>query len=58
MVSCAIKSIEYDILTVSIDVYLPSQLILISVDLVAHYWEAMGHVSYFRRVDIDSLIQT
>lgn len=40
------------------DTYIPSQLILISPDCVAHYWESMGHISYFRRVDIDSLIQT
>ncbi|KAJ5095848.1 hypothetical protein NUU61_005204 [Penicillium alfredii] len=38
--------------------FISSQLILISPDYVAHYWEEMGHISYFRRVDIDSLLQT
>ncbi|KAJ5735377.1 uncharacterized protein N7483_000502, partial [Penicillium malachiteum] len=40
------------------DSFNPSQLVLISPDFIAHYWEVMGHVSYYRRVDIDSLIQT
>ncbi|KAJ5267588.1 hypothetical protein N7478_010396 [Penicillium angulare] len=40
------------------DSFIKSQLILISPDYIAHYWQEMGHVSYFRRVDIDSLIQT
>lgn len=40
------------------DTWLPSQLILQSTDCVAHYWESMGHISYFRRVDIDALLQT
>ncbi|KAJ6021767.1 hypothetical protein N7540_007271 [Penicillium herquei] len=40
------------------DSFITSQLVLISTDFIAHYWEAMGHVSYYRRVDIDSLIQT
>ncbi|EAW06469.1 F-box protein [Aspergillus clavatus NRRL 1] len=40
------------------DTFISSQLILISPDCVAHYWEAMGHISYLRRLDIDSLIQT
>ncbi|GIC88364.1 F-box protein [Aspergillus udagawae] len=40
------------------DTFIPSQLILISPDCVALYWEAMGHMSYFKRLDIDALIQT
>lgn len=40
------------------DTFISSQLILISSDCVAHYWESMGHVSYFRRVDIDALLRT
>ncbi|KAJ5709356.1 hypothetical protein N7493_010690 [Penicillium malachiteum] len=40
------------------DSFITSQLILISPDYIAHYWEVMGHVSYYRRVDIDSLIQS
>ncbi|KAB8076192.1 F-box domain protein [Aspergillus leporis] len=38
------------------DTFITSQLILISPDCIAHYWEAMGHISYFRRLDIDELI--
>ncbi|KAL2863820.1 F-box protein [Aspergillus lucknowensis] len=38
--------------------FIPSQLILVSPDLVAHYWESMGHITYYRRVDIDALIRT
>ncbi|CAG8923507.1 unnamed protein product [Penicillium salamii] len=40
------------------DIFIDSQLILISTDLMAHYWKEMGHISYFRRVDIDALLQT
>ncbi|KAI9924629.1 hypothetical protein ASPWEDRAFT_516548 [Aspergillus wentii DTO 134E9] len=40
------------------DTFIDSQLILISTDCVAHYWEAMGHISYLRRVDIDALLQS
>lgn len=34
-----------------------TELILISTDCVAHYWEGLGHVSYYRRVDIDALLE-
>ncbi|KAE8150509.1 hypothetical protein BDV25DRAFT_110305 [Aspergillus avenaceus] len=40
------------------DTFIESQLILISTDCIAHYWEAMGHISYFRRLDIDELLRT
>ncbi|KAJ5574397.1 uncharacterized protein N7459_008824 [Penicillium hispanicum] len=40
------------------DTFIASQLILISPDYMGHYWEEMGHVSYYRRVDIDALLQT
>ncbi|KAL3475168.1 hypothetical protein BJX99DRAFT_162592 [Aspergillus californicus] len=40
------------------DTFIPSQLILASTDCVAHYWESMGHITYYRRVDIDALIRT
>ncbi|PWY91223.1 hypothetical protein BO70DRAFT_358668 [Aspergillus heteromorphus CBS 117.55] len=40
------------------DTFIPSQLILISTDCVAHYWEAMGHISYYRRLDLDALLRT
>ncbi|KAJ9350859.1 hypothetical protein DTO027B9_6738 [Paecilomyces variotii] len=40
------------------DKFLSSQLILISRDCVAHYWEDLDHISYFYRVDIDELLRT
>jgi hypothetical protein len=40
------------------DKFLTSQLILISRDCVAHYWEDLDHISYFYRIDIDSLLRT
>ncbi|KAI9376700.1 hypothetical protein BJX61DRAFT_155194 [Aspergillus egyptiacus] len=40
------------------DTFIPSQLILTSTDCVAHYWESMGHITYYRRIDIDALIRT
>ncbi|XP_014552742.1 hypothetical protein COCVIDRAFT_41123 [Bipolaris victoriae FI3] len=36
------------------DNYMASQLILISHDRIAQYWETFGHVSFYERVDIDS----
>ncbi|KAK2749903.1 hypothetical protein FQN57_005320 [Myotisia sp. PD_48] len=38
------------------DKFIDSELILISHDLVAHYWCMLGHVAYFRRVDIDQAL--
>jgi len=32
-----------------------SQLIMISHDRLAQYWEAYGHVSFYERVNIDEL---
>ena len=40
----------------TIDAFVPSQLIMISPDLLAQYWVRMGHISYYRRVDLDSVI--
>ncbi|PYI14139.1 F-box domain protein [Aspergillus japonicus CBS 114.51] len=40
------------------DTFISSQLILLSTDCVAHYWETMGHISYYRRLDVDALLQT
>lgn len=37
------------------DQYMPSQLIMISHDTLAQYWERFGHMSYYRRVDLDAL---
>lgn len=39
------------------DAFVPSQLIMISPDLLAQYWVNMGHISYYRRVDLDEVIQ-
>lgn len=35
------------------DTYMTSQLILISHDRLAQYWETFGHVSFYQRVNID-----
>ncbi|KAF2192193.1 hypothetical protein K469DRAFT_554839 [Zopfia rhizophila CBS 207.26] len=35
------------------DDYIVSQLILISPNRLAQYWETFGHVSFYQRVDID-----
>ena len=35
------------------DEYIRSQLILISPDRIAQYWEDMQHISHYERVDID-----
>ncbi|KAL5338420.1 hypothetical protein BJX70DRAFT_203818 [Aspergillus crustosus] len=40
------------------DTFIPSQLILASPDCVAHFWEPMGHITYYRRLDIDALLRT
>jgi hypothetical protein len=34
--------------------YMTSQLILISHDRLAQYWETFGHVSFYQRVDVDA----
>ncbi|KAI9656255.1 MAG: hypothetical protein M1821_004918 [Bathelium mastoideum] len=39
------------------DQYIASQLIMISHDRLAQYWEQFGHISYYQRVDIDTLIR-
>ncbi|KAL1966358.1 hypothetical protein VTN77DRAFT_4500 [Rasamsonia byssochlamydoides] len=40
------------------DQFIDAQLILISHDCIAQFWEAMNHISFFRRVDIDKLLQS
>ncbi|EME89418.1 uncharacterized protein MYCFIDRAFT_124198, partial [Pseudocercospora fijiensis CIRAD86] len=35
------------------DQYTPSQLIMISHDRLAQFWEGFGHISYYQRVDLD-----
>ena len=39
------------------DQYTPSQLIMISHDTLAQFWEGYGHISYYRRVDLDALVR-
>jgi hypothetical protein len=39
------------------DEYMASQLIMISHDLLAQFWEGFGHISYYRRVDLDALLR-
>ncbi|KAA8577129.1 hypothetical protein EYC84_007130 [Monilinia fructicola] len=36
--------------------YIETQLIMISHDILAQYWEPFGHISFFRRVNIDDLV--
>ena len=36
-----------------IDEFIPSQLILISPNKIAQYWEKFGHISMYVRVNID-----
>jgi len=37
------------------DGYIPTQLILISADRIAQYWQPFGHISFYQRVDLDQL---
>lgn len=39
------------------DEYTPSQLVMISHDRLAQFWEGFGHISYFQRVDVDALMK-
>ncbi|PNS14223.1 hypothetical protein CAC42_6736 [Sphaceloma murrayae] len=39
------------------DEYIPSQLILVSHDRLAQYWQGFGHISFYKRVDIGALIR-
>lgn len=39
------------------DTYMTSQLILISHDRMAQYWETFGHVSFYERVQIDDFVR-
>lgn len=38
------------------DEYIPSQLILVSHDRLAQYWQGLGHISFYKRVDMDALM--
>ncbi|KAL1304131.1 hypothetical protein AAFC00_000559 [Neodothiora populina] len=39
------------------DEFVPSQLMLISPDRMAQYWMYFGHVSYYRRVNVEELLR-
>ncbi|KAF2723816.1 hypothetical protein K431DRAFT_310547 [Polychaeton citri CBS 116435] len=39
------------------DQYTPSQLIMISHDRLAQFWEGFGHISFYQRVDLDALMK-
>ncbi|KAK0366561.1 hypothetical protein LTR02_006946 [Friedmanniomyces endolithicus] len=39
------------------DQYTPSQLIMVSHDRLAQFWEGFGHISYYQRVDLDALLR-
>lgn len=39
-----------------LDEFIPSQLIMISPNRLAHYWISFGHISFYERVDIDQLL--
>lgn len=35
-----------------LDRYVVSQLIMVSHDILAQYWEEFGHVSFYKRIDL------
>ncbi|KAF2160490.1 hypothetical protein M409DRAFT_59965 [Zasmidium cellare ATCC 36951] len=39
------------------DQYTPSQLIMVSHDTLAQFWQGFGHISYYKRVDLDALME-
>lgn len=39
------------------DEFMPSQLILISPDRLAQYWEGYGHISFYQRANIEELLK-
>jgi hypothetical protein len=39
------------------DTYMTSQLILVSHDRLAQYWETFGHVSFYQRVNLDEFVK-
>ena len=42
---------------ISTDRWVASQLIMVSNDTLAQYWEDFGHVSFYRRIDLDSFLR-
>lgn len=39
-----------------IDRYVASQLIMVSHDTLAQYWQDLGHISYYKRVNLDDYL--
>lgn len=39
------------------DQYTTSQLIMISENRLAQFWDGFGHISYYQRVDLEKLMQ-
>ncbi|KAK5951638.1 hypothetical protein OHC33_007317 [Knufia fluminis] len=39
------------------DEFIPSQLFLINPDLLAQYWLPFGHISFYKRIDVDELMR-
>ena len=39
-----------------IDRYVASQLIMVSHDTLAQYWEDLGHISFYKRVNLDDFL--
>jgi len=48
--------VEFAELIFGADTYIPSQLMLVSDDCLAQYWEAYGHISYYKRVNVDRFL--
>ncbi|GAB7358601.1 hypothetical protein MBLNU230_g2661t1 [Neophaeotheca triangularis] len=38
------------------DQYTPSQLIMVSHDRLAQFWEGFGHISFYQKVDLEALL--
>lgn len=39
------------------DEYIPTQLVMVSENTLAQYWRPLGHVSFYKRVDINALLK-
>jgi hypothetical protein len=55
--SCLWRMYLAGLLTSFTDRYTPSQLIMISENRLAQFWEGFGHVSYYQRVDLEALMK-
>ena len=39
-----------------VDEFIPSQLFLIDGNTLAQYWLPFGHISFYKRIDVDDLL--